>query len=59
MNVILLKEVENIEAKGEIGCFEQFLLLTECFQKSSVGKGLKQYQQKAQGQFHLYNGICL
>ena len=36
MNVILLKEVENIVAKGEIARLEQFLLLTECFQKSSA-----------------------
>ena len=30
----LLKRVENIVAKGEFACFEQFLLLSECFQKS-------------------------
>ena len=36
MKVKLLKEVENIVLKGEIACFEQFLLLPECFQKSSA-----------------------
>ena len=28
---ILLKRVENIVAKGKIACFEQFLLLSQCF----------------------------
>ena len=27
--------IENIEAKGEIARFEQFLLLSKCFQQSS------------------------
>ena len=36
--IVTLKEVENIEAKGEIARFEQFLLLSHCFQKSSAAK---------------------
>ena len=49
MRVTSLKRVENIAAKGEIARHEQFLLLQQCFQKSSdanfagsrlqVGKG--------------------
>ena len=31
-----LKKVEKIMAKGEIARFEQFLLLSQCFQKSSA-----------------------
>ena len=37
----LLKKVENIVAKEEIACFEQFLLLSQCFQKSSCAKASK------------------
>ena len=32
MRVQLLNRVENIVAKGEIARFEQFLLLSQCFQ---------------------------
>ena len=35
MMVTLLKKVENIVTKGEIACFEQILLLSQCFQESS------------------------
>ena len=28
--------VENIVGKGEIACYEQFLLCPQCFQKLSV-----------------------
>ena len=39
MNVIILiEEVENIVAKGEINCFEQFFLSPEYFQKSSAAE---------------------
>ena len=38
MKVILLKEVENIVAKGEIARFEQLVLLSQCFQKSSAAE---------------------
>ena len=31
-----MKKVENIVAKVEIPCFEQFLLLSHCFQKLSA-----------------------
>ena len=46
MKVQLLKNVENIVAKRETARVEQFLLLSQCFQKSSAadaskgGKGL-------------------
>ena len=45
MTVYLAKRGENIEAKGEIAHYEQFLLLHHCFQKrcqraSICGKGL-------------------
>ena len=33
----LLLKVENIVAKGEIARFEQFLLLSQCFQKAVRG----------------------
>ena len=36
MKVRLLKRDENIVAKGEIGRFGQFGLLSQCFQKSSA-----------------------
>ena len=38
MRVCLLKEVEIIVAKAEIARFEQFLLLTQCFQMSSAAE---------------------
>ena len=28
------KRVENIVGKGEIACYEQFLLFSQCFQKT-------------------------
>ena len=34
--VYLLEKLENIVAKEEIARFEQFLLLSQCFQISSV-----------------------
>ena len=34
----LLNKVENNVAKGEIAHFEQFLLLPQCFKKSSAAK---------------------
>ena len=33
-----MKKVENILAKGEVARFEQFLLLSQCFQKSSAAE---------------------
>ena len=33
-----MNKVENIVAKGEIARFEQFLLLTQCFQMSSAAE---------------------
>ena len=32
----VFKEIENITANGEIACFEQFLLLSQCFQNYSA-----------------------
>ena len=34
-------EVENIEAKEEIACFEQFILLSPCFQKAICCRGVR------------------
>ena len=34
----LLNKVENIVTKEEIACFEQFLLLSQCFQKWSAAE---------------------
>ena len=41
MRVYLLKKVGNIVAKGVIACFEQFLLLSQCFQKSSASEAVE------------------
>ena len=41
MRNVLLKRVENIVAKGEIARSEQFLLLPQCFQKSSAADASK------------------
>ena len=41
MNGWLLNRVETIVAKGEIACYEQFLLLSQCFQKSSAAEASK------------------
>ena len=38
MKVYLLASVENIVTKGEIARFEQYLLLSERFQKSSAAE---------------------
>ena len=50
LKVKVQKKVENFVAKGEIARFEQFLLLSQCFQKSCAtdactgGKGLISYR---------------
>ena len=36
MGIQLSDRIENIVGKGEIACYEQFLLLPQCFQKLSV-----------------------
>ena len=41
--------VENITAKGEIACFEQFILLSLCFQKAVCCKGTKKHIYKGKG----------
>ena len=38
MRVYLKKRNENIVAKGEISCFEQFFLCSQCFQKLSAAE---------------------
>ena len=38
MKTHLLNRVENIASRGEIACFEQFLLLSQCFQKISAAE---------------------
>ena len=38
MNEVLITRVENIVAKEEIAHYEQILLLSQCFQKSSAAK---------------------
>ena len=38
MKVKSFKRVENIGAKREIANYEQFLLLPQCFQKSSAAE---------------------
>ena len=43
-------KVENIVAKGEIACFEQFFLLSLCFQKAVCCRGVRK---------HLYEGKSL
>ena len=41
MKTFLLNRVENIVAKGEISHYEQFDLLSQCFQKSSAAEESK------------------
>ena len=36
MGIQLSDLVENIVGKGEIACYEQFLLFSQCFQKLSI-----------------------
>ena len=44
----LWRKVENIVAKGEIACFEQFLLLSLCFPKGVWCRGVRKllYERK-------------
>ena len=41
LEVTVWERVENIVIKGEITCFEDFHLLSECFQKASATAGVK------------------
>ena len=41
MGIQLTARVENIDEKGEIGCYEQFLRFPQCFQKQAVVYVLK------------------
>ena len=45
----LLQKVENIVAKGEIARFEQFLLLSLCFQKAVCCRGFKMRLYEGKG----------
>ena len=38
MKVLLLEEVENLLAEGEMALLEQFLFLPQCFQKSTAAE---------------------
>ena len=42
-------KVENIVAKGEIARFEQFLLLSLCFQKAACCSGVIKRQYEGKG----------
>ena len=48
MNNLRLK-VENIMARGEIAHFEQFLLLSQCFQKAVGCKGVRKCLYEGNG----------
>ena len=39
----LCDRLENIVGKGEIACYEQFLLFPQCFQKLSVVDASNEY----------------
>ena len=41
VHVLLLNIVESVVAKREIACFEQFLLLSQCYLKSSAAEALE------------------
>ena len=41
MSIQLSDRVENIVGKGEIVCYEEFLLFTQCFQKLSSADSSK------------------
>ena len=46
-----MNKMENIVAKGEIACFEQFLLFSLCFQKAVCCRG-------ARKRLYEGNGLC-
>ena len=43
MGIQLSDRVENIVEKGEIACYEQFLLFPQCFQKMYDVDASKEY----------------
>ena len=45
----LVNRVENIVVKGEIVCFEQFLLLPQCFQKVICCRGARKRLYSGKG----------
>ena len=47
-------KIENINAKGEIACFEQFLLFSQCFQKSSAEEASKSVYLWERVQIHFF-----
>ena len=56
----LSKQVENTVGKGEIACYEQFLLLPQCFQKAcfpGASKGVIVWEWDNRGS--VYNLLTL
>ena len=49
MKVLLMHRVENMVTKGEITCFEQFLLLLPCFQKAVCYRGIRKRLYEGKG----------
>ena len=37
----ILEWIENIAGKGKNACYQHFLLYTQCFQKASISRSLK------------------
>ena len=52
--------MKNIVSKGEIACFEQFLLLSLCFQKAVCCGGVSKrlYEGKDNRDFLFFAKIC-
>ena len=46
MRIQLSDWLENISGKGEIACYEQFLLFPQCFQKLFVADASKRVSMK-------------
>ena len=49
MKVQLLNRVENMVTKGEIACFEQFFLLSPCFQEAVCCRGIRKLLYEGKG----------
>ena len=50
--------MENIVAKGEIACFEQFHLLSLCFQKAVCCRGVRKHLYQVKGKALLHYVLC-
>ena len=61
MTFNIQKELKTLWQKGEIACFEQFLLLPQCFQKTSAADASKYVYKwervKACFQMHIINTV--